>query len=117
MRLYQIEDKDPVAEKKGALLSLLSMFSAKAESAGKNVQVPMDRLAELMQNLGFNIGYDEFDKIMQQDPNLNDVVQDYNQEYITLGSSTANKAPAQDPEKARNTVKKMAKRAALRRND
>jgi len=116
MRLYQIEDTDPVEQKKGALLSVLSMYAAKADSADKTLRMPMSSLAQLLQNLGFNIGYEEFDKIMQQDPELNNFVQDYNQEYVFLGPEQIEQAKSNDPEKARETVKKMAKRAALRRN-
>lgn len=117
MRFYQIEDQDPVAQKKGALLSVLSMYAAKADSAEKTLRMPMPSLAQLMQNLGFNIGYEEFDKIMQQDPEMNNIVQDYNQEYVFLGPEQVAQAKSNDSDEARDTVKKMAKRAALRRND
>lgn len=117
MRLYQIEDTNPVEQKKGALLSVLSMYAAKADSADKTLRMPMNSLAQLMQNLGFNIGYEEFDKIMQQDPQIKNIVQDYNQEYVFLGPEQIKQAKSNDPEKARETVKKMAKRAALRRNN
>lgn len=115
MRITEIESQVET-EKKGALITLLNMLKTKADTRKTGSKISIESLGKLMQNLGHGINYAEIDKLVKSNDAIDNLIADYNQDFITL--QTANTIDQTSDEfKAGNqdTVKSMAKRATNRR--
>jgi ribosomal protein L12E/L44/L45/RPP1/RPP2 len=115
MRLSEIESQD-VTEKKGSLETLLTMLRFKANQAGVGSKISIASLNKLMTNVGHSITYAELDSLVKNDEAIDNLIADYNQEIVTINtSSTIDDDSEEDEPGNQDTVKKMAKRASKRR--
>jgi hypothetical protein len=116
MRITEIESQTET-EKKGALVTLLNMLKAKANTANTGSKISIESLGKLMQNLGYSIGYNEIDSLVKSSNAIKNLVADYNEQFVTLATDDTIDQASDDFEPGnQDTVKKMAKRAAKRRN-
>lgn len=116
MRITEIESQIET-EKKGAFVTLLNMLKSKANAANTGSKISIESLGKLMQNLGYNIGYNEIDSLVKSSDAVKNLVSDYNEQFVIVATDdtidqTGNKFEPGN----QDTVKKMAKRAAKRRN-
>lgn len=117
MRISEIESQTET-EKKGALATLLNMLKTKADRRGTGSKISMQSLNQLMSNLGHSITYDELDALMKNNDALSNLVTDYNQEFVTVGTADTIDQPDSSDETEpgnQDTVKQMAQRATKRR--
>ena len=69
-----------------------------------------------MSNLGYGISYAEIDSLVKSSDTVDNLIADYNQEFVTLATADTIDRPKNDFEPGnQDTVKKMAKRASKRR--
>lgn len=116
MRISEVESQTET-EKKGALVTLLNMLKTKADSRKTGSKISIDSLNKLMSNLGYSISYAEINSLVKSSDTIDNLISDYNDEFITLATADTIDSPDNDFEPGnQDTVKKMAKRAAKRRN-
>ena len=116
MRIAEVESQVET-EKKGALVTLLNMFKTKADARETGSKISIDSLNKLMSNLGYNISYAEIDRLVKSSDAVDNLIADYNQEFVTLATADTIDSPDNDFEPGnQDTVKKMAKRAVKRRS-
>jgi len=116
MRIAEVESQIET-EKKGALVTLLNMLKSKADARETGSKISIESLGKLMQNLGYNIGYSELDSLVKSSDTVRNLIADYNEQFVTLATADTIDQPDNDFEPGnQDTVKKMAKRAAKRRN-
>lgn len=116
MRIAEVESQIET-EKKGALVTLLNMLKTKADARETGSKISIDSLNKLMSNLGYGIGYAELDSLVKSSDTVDNLIADYNQEFVTLATADTIDNPDNDFEPGnQDTVKKMAKRATKRRS-
>ena len=116
MRIFEIEARDPSSEKDGALITILNMLRAKADNRQTGSKISMASLTQLMQNVGQTFSFQELQGMIEGNPTLNNLVADYNDQFLTIQTNSTMDEPVDDikPGNA-DTVKGMAKRATKRR--
>lgn len=114
MRITEIESQADT-EKKGAFVTLLNMLITKANSANTGITLSIDKLNDLMNNVGHGISYNEIDYLTKNSPSINNLIHTYDQTSVTLKTNNiADKDQEYNPGN-QDTVKQMAKRAANKR--
>lgn len=113
---------DYVSNEAGALMTILQHLTARNP---KGVKVPVNNVLKLMQNTGYNLNYYSLDSLIKNNPNLKDMVTDYDAQTMTIGKEApepeqSGAEPGQEPrqitqpetdEKTLKTVDSMAKSA------
>jgi len=116
MKITEIESQIEM-EKEGALITLLNMMKSKADAKNTGVKISIQSLNKLMQNLGYSIGYAEIDSLAKSNQAIDNLIQDYNDDFVTVSTNTTIDKSNDDFEPGnQDTVKKMAKRATNRRD-
>lgn len=116
MRIFEIEARDPSSDKDGALITILNMLRAKADSRQTGSKIPMGSLTQLMQNVGQTFSYQELQGMIERNPTLDNLVADYNEQFLTIQTNSTMDEPEDEIEPGNaDTVKDMAKRATKRR--
>jgi hypothetical protein len=110
MKLLEVAP-DFMKSQAGTLMTILQYLESKTKTG---VQVPIANIAKLMNNAGYSFSYGALDELINSNPNLRDMISDYNQEHIVLGKeSVADKEPDEsDIEKQTATVDNMASKAS-----
>lgn len=92
------------------LLTILDHIKSKV---GNGVNVPMDRVVQLMNNAGYPFNYEMLVDLYNNSPNIHEIIANFNDKTITIGKD---QTPAPDDEDQDNkaTVDQMAKHAAKR---
>ncbi len=115
MRITEIESQTE-AEKKGAIVTLLTMLKTRADSKKTGARISIENLNRLLQNVGHGISYEELDQLVQSSDAIDNLIADYNQEFVTIKTvDTLDYEGSKSQPGSRDTVKQMAKRAAKRR--
>jgi len=115
MRITEIESQTEV-EKKGALVTLLNMLKSKADTKKTGAKISIENLNRLLQNIGHGISYEELDQLVQSSDAVDNLIADYNQEFVTIKTvDTLDYEGSKSEPGNRDTVKQMAKRATNRR--
>jgi hypothetical protein len=91
----------------GTLMTILQHLQSKL---GKGAQVPISAVSNLMRNVGYGLTYDDFKKMYDSNPELQNLVGNFNQDTITIGKSD-DEMPG-DQEGGEDTVDQMAQTAA-----
>lgn len=117
MRIFEIEARDPGSDKDGALITILNMLRAKADSRQTGSKIPMSSLTQLMQNVGQTFSFQELQGMIDGNPTIDNLIADYNEEFLTIQTNSTMDEPEDDEFEPGNadTVKDMAKRATKRR--
>ena len=92
------------------LLTILDHIKSKV---GNGVNVPMDRVVQLMNNAGYPFNYEMLVDLYNNSTNIHEIIANFNDKTITIGKD---QTPAPDDEDQDNkaTVDQMAKHAAKR---
>lgn len=101
----------------GVLMTILQHLS---NTTSPGTQVPMASLTQLMTNVGYPFGYDEFKAMHDSTPAIANMVSNFSKDSITLGSEDEDNGDddldnlGPDPDEATDTVASMAKNAMHR---
>lgn len=68
----------------GVLMTVLQHLDSKTADG---TVVPFESIAELMSNMGYSLNYKSFSDLMDNVPELGNIVTNYNEKSITLGKS------------------------------
>jgi len=91
----------------GTLMTILQHLQSKL---GKGSQVPISAVSNLMRNVGYGMTYDDFKKMYDANPDLQNLVGNFNQDTITIGKTDDDMTG--DQEGGEDTVDQMAQTAA-----
>lgn len=125
MRIAEIDDPHQKESlKHGSIVTLLNLIKSNADSRGVPAVLSNESFFKLLQNIGYNLSIEEFEQLQGEVPAIGNLVSSMDDEKIVISSknesdfddadndSEIQNTSSQDP---RGTVKKMAKRAAKRR--
>ena len=94
------------------LAALVQYLASKSEEFKTKPQIKTDTFIDMAKNLGIQISFSNLKTYAQRSP-LKNMITDLNQDIIAFGDTDPNvKMPV---DKARDTVKKMAKRSLGKR--
>lgn len=115
-----IVENEYVQSKKAALMMLLSLINEKSRERGKPVKISFDAFSRLMMNVGYGFSFYEFEAMAETDPELLNIVSDYNDEFMVVGDTGESPFDAEEREQEQEeedeeTVSQMAKSATDRR--
>lgn len=82
-----IVESDYVQGKKTALLTLLQLLKKKAKENNSDIKISFEAFSELMTNTGYSFDFQEFEYMTREDPNLLDLINDYDADYLVIGHS------------------------------
>lgn len=82
MRLFEVEDRFA-----SDLEMVLRNLMGKANKQGSPLEFSYDGLSNLMKNMGYgSIDYGAFDKLYQSTPSIQAIIQNYNEDGITVAT-------------------------------
>jgi hypothetical protein len=87
MKLLEITP-DFVRSQTGTLLTILQHLEAtlgQGDSGVMTAKVPMDKVLSLMQNAGYGFNYGTFVQLYDQEPRIQALISNYNEQEITIG--------------------------------
>ena len=114
MRIAEVESQVK-SEKKGALVTLLTMLKTKADSSESGLTLPFIKLAAFMNNLGHGITYEELNHLVKSSNAVNNLIHTYSPESVTVKTNNISDTDQEVNPGNQDTVKQMAKRATKRR--
>ena len=93
----------------GTLMTILQHLEDKA---GKVTKVPLSAVAKLMHNVGYTFSYDDLKYIYDNNPRIQDLISNFNQNEIVIGTPAEDEATSNNQSDATKVVDKLAKSAA-----
>ena len=109
MRLTEIAPPNYGREQAATLLTILNHIQSKV---GGGVEVPLDRIVQLMNNAGYPFSYDTFTSLHNSSPNIANAVSNFNRHMVVIGKDEAEQGMAKGPGDSEATVDRMASHAA-----
>ena len=121
MKIHQLLESDYALDKKAALMTLLNLINEKSRESGSRVKISFDAFSQLMMNVGYSFSFQELEAMAEQDPELLNMISDYNDEFMVIGDEGENPFDAEEredeqEEQDQETVSMMAKSATDRRS-
>lgn len=99
------------------LIRILTNLQSRADSKGVTAQFAWPAISKMVQNVtGQDVDYDAFKAQFDANPELKNIVDNFDENGITIKTKAKKQEPGQvgDAEKAKANVKSSAKRAAAR---
>lgn len=109
MRLLEIAPPDYGREQAATLLTILNHIQSKV---GSGVEVPLDRIVQLMNNAGYPFSYDTFVSLHNNSPNIANVVSNFNKHMVAIGKDEPDPGMNKGDQDSEATVDRMASHAA-----
>jgi hypothetical protein len=107
MRLTEIAPPNYGREQAATLLTILNHIQSKV---GNGVEVPFERINQLMNNAGYPFSFETFVSLYNTSPNIHNAIDNYNKRVVTIGQSEPSMGDGKPDSDA--VVDRMAKTAA-----
>jgi hypothetical protein len=99
------------------IIRILTNLQSRADSKGVTAQFAWPAISKMMQNVtGQDVDYDAFKAQFDSTPELKNIVDNFDENGITIKTKAKKQEPGQvgDKQKAKNAVNTAAKRAAAK---